>query len=531
MKILGIAYGAHSSGICLIEDGKILCCLEEERHNRIKQYVHYHNNWFRFPVDCLSELFNRQNYKFSDIDFISSHNSFEEICHVLSCVGINFNNKSKFIYVDHHDCHAFGAYFTSGFKEKCLNISMDGMGFGYSAKYYLGENNNLELISGLTSEMSSLGLYYSTLTDFLEFKRNKDEGKVVGMSSHGNFDKAYYDMFYDLISGEKYFTKHLSYKQMITDLYNSFFNIVGDNYWKNKKQDLAYNGQLAFENRIIEIINALHLEYPEFKKIVLSGGVFANIKLNKRLNDIDWVDEIFVMPPMGDEGIALGSCMFAYKKMNESFEPFKLSNVFFGSSYTTEECLQDWNDEELKVSKYKPENVALKLLKGEIIGFFQDGYEHGPRALGNRSILAHPGLETTYKKVNDRLERNDFMPFAPSVLFEKSNEVFLCEKSTYTGEFMTMLYDTNQEWINKIPAVVHPIDKTARAQIVRKENNPKFYEIINEFYKLSNIPLLLNTSFNIHEEPIVCKPSEAMKHLSNNIVDGLVINDLFFERK
>jgi len=204
--------------------------------------------------------------------------------------------------------------------------------------------------------------------------------------------------------------------------------------------------------------------------------------------------------------------------------------VFFGSEFSPVEVLEEWNDKKFKVVKYSASDVAQLLAEGEIVGFFQDGYEHGPRALGNRSILAHPGLNSTYKKVNDRLQRNDFMPFAPSALEEYASQVFLCDKSKYTGEFMTMLYDTREEWVTKIPAVVHPIDKTARAQIVRKEANPKYHELISEFFKLTGIPLILNTSFNVHEEPIVCKPSEAFKHLESGIVDGLVIGNLFFQK-
>lgn len=535
MKILGISYGAHSSSISLLENGKVVFCLEEERHSRVKPYVDFYNNWFRFPQMSLNELFGRIGIKWEDIDLVSSHNSFEEIQYVLSCVGISFEDPNKFFKFDHHECHALGAYYFSGFEEDCLNIVLDGAGFGASGKYYLGKNGELSLISeisgvGEEGSMASLGLFYSIVTDFLEFKRVKDEGKVVGMSSHGKFNQNYYDLFYDLIRGEGYHTRFISLDQMAKTLNQNFYNLIGGRYWKNEKQDLAYNAQLAFENRIVEIVESLHSEFPFARKLVLSGGVFANIKVNKRLNDLDWVDEVFVMPPMSDEGISVGSCIGAYRKMNSDFRPRKIQNVFWGSSFSSDEVISQWDDRKFMVKKYVVSDVAKSLSEGKIIGFFQDGYEHGPRALGNRSILAHPGLNSTYKKVNDRLQRNDFMPFAPSVLFEKAQEIFECSKSNYTGEFMTMLYDTKPDWIDRIPAVVHPIDKTARAQIVKFENNPKFHEVINEFYLLTGIPLLLNTSFNVHEEPIVCKPSEAFAHLETGIVDELVIGNLIFSK-
>ncbi len=536
MRILGIAYGAHNSGVCLLEDGKVLVSLEEERHSRIKPYVDFYNNWFRYPIQSLAELFGRMGYSWKDVDYVASHNSFEDVQSVLKCLAIDFVDRERFIWIDHHDCHAFGAFFSSGFQDDTLNLAIDGAGFGYSAKYYYGRDGHLELISGLTGHgeneesMASLGLYYSTVTDFLEFKRVKDEGKVVGMSSHGSFNPQFYQLFYDLIKGEGYHTRRISHATMIKELYQNFFNLVGDGFWKNKKQDLAFNAQLALETRVVEIVQALHEEFPNAEKIVLSGGVFANIKVNKRINDLEWVKEVFVMPPMGDEGISMGACMGAYKLLNPDYLPEGITNVFLGSSFSPVEVLDSWNDSKFTISKYSPTSVAKLIEQGNVIGFFQDGYEHGPRALGNRSIVAHPGLESTYKKVNDRLQRNDFMPFAPSVLAEHAQDIFKCEKSSFTGEFMTMLYDTKEDWVARIPAVVHPKDKTARAQIVREESNPKFHRLISEFYALSGIPLLLNTSFNVHEEPIVCKPQEAFRHLESGILDGLVIGDFFFKK-
>ena len=152
---------------------------------------------------------------------------------------------------------------------------------------------------------------------------------------------------------------------------------------------------------------------------------------------------------------------------------------------------------------YNKEEIAYDLRDGKVIGWFQGKSEHGPRALCNRSIIADPSVPGTYKKVNDRLQRNDNMPFAPVVIDKFADKVFNVTKSKYTAEFMTMLYDTNPEWHDKIPAVVHPIDKTARIQIVTENSNSKFYKLINEFNKATNIPVLLNTSFNVHGEPIV----------------------------
>jgi carbamoyltransferase len=232
---------------------------------------------------------------------------------------------------------------------------------------------------------------------------------------------------------------------------------------------------------------------------------------------------------MGDEGLPLGCALTVHKKLNPDFQPFKLTNTFLGTSYSDDEFEVD--ETKYNIRPLSNNQLSYELKEGKVIGWFQGRYEHGPRALCNRSIIADPSIPGTYKKVNDRLQRNDFMPFAPVVIDKYADKVFKADKSKYTAEFMTMLYDTHEDWIDKIPAVVHPIDKTARIQIVTDKSNHKFYNLINKFNELTGIPVLLNTSFNVHGEPIVCHPNEAFVHLDNNIVDILVINNKVYSKK
>ncbi len=374
------------------------------------------------------------------------------------------------------------------------------------------------------------------LTEFLGWKRLKDEGKVVGMSSHGSYFPDLYDVFDKCITIDGFLTDPDNSKIPLGGVYKDFYNLwfeeAGSKAFFNAKNNIAFNGQLVFEEKILQIINHLHFLYPHVKNIALAGGVFANIKVNKRINELSWVKEVFVAPPMGDEGLPLGSALTVYKQFNPDFKPFKLDNAFLGVEFTDQETEENyWDKEKFNRRPYNLEQVAWDLKEGKIIGWFQGRYEHGPRALCNRSIIADPSVPGTYKKVNDRLQRNDFMPFAPVVIDKYANQVFKVTKSAYTAEFMTMLYDTREEWVDKIPAVVHPIDKTARIQIVTESNNPKFYELINKFNDITNIPVLLNTSFNVHEEPIVCTPREGFVHLENGIVDMLVIGNYIFTKK
>lgn len=546
MKILSFVYGTHCSGVTLTENNNILYCYEEERFTRIKSSTDFDKTLFRFPYLCLNELFHKNSLDFKTIDYFlfpcdKTINS--EFLHKTLSEFIDISHlEGKIKFYDHHDAHCALAYYTSGFiKDKCLVVSMDGSGDGYSAKYYLGENNKLKYIDGITTECVSLGIFYCLLTEFLGFKRLKDEGKIVGMSSHGWFDEYIYKIFNEIIGEIEYVTtKKMPYGKNFTyifaEFYKKFFEFKGDVYFKDKLNlcNYAYTGQYIFEEKILQILNNLHKSYPEYKKLCLSGGVFANVKLNKKINELDWVDEVYITPPMGDEGLPLGACLLHQNE--EHKKVFRLKDVYFGSCYSEQE-INDTINITFKDFKIKNENldasrISQLLDEGNIIGLFQGRMEHGPRALGNRTILADASKKETYKKLNDRLQRNDFMPFAPVVLAKYADRVFDIKKSKYAAEFMTMLYDTKSEWQDRIPAAVHPIDKTARIQLVYEEKNKLLYDILVSFYNLTGIPVLVNTSFNIHEEPIVCWPENAVQHLVNGIVDYLIIeNKLYYLEK
>ena len=530
MRILSLCIPQHDTSVSLL-DGDNIFAYEEERHTRIRSYKSYHNNFISFPNTSFSYLNQKHNINNETIDYVTSFNS-DIIQFIKNQYNINID-ESKFIKVDHHESHAGLAYYWSNFKEDTLVIVLDGgADNNLYGRYYIGRDGDLIPVGNLPTDNVSFGLYYVMITEFLGFKRAKDEGKIVGMSSHGKYDDYLYNLFteYLKVDAETLLTPKIDYHSMVKDFYKKWFDMFGGNYWKNRSNDIAYNAQLVFEDQIINLVNGLKNKFPNVKNVALAGGVFANIKVNKRINDLDWVNEVFIAPPMGDEGLSLGSAYIAKSKLIPDFKPFELKNVFFGSEIETQE-LYNFDHNLFETQDYNPEKIAEQIAYGKVIGFIQGKYEHGPRALGARSILAHPGLDSTYKKVNDRLKRNDFMPFAPSVLSEKSDEIFNCNKSKYTGEFMTMLYDTKPEWQNRIPAVVHPIDKTARAQIVVKEKNPKYWEIINQFYQKTGIPLLLNTSFNTHGEPIVRTLEDGLKHLNNGIVDILVAENKIFLKK
>ena len=553
MRILSFVYGEHSCGLAVIENGRPKYCYEEERFARVKTSTDWKNLFFRLPILSMYELQYKNQENINDFDVylfpkISGDIGTKVNDYFLTKVSMECNFyidvdkiKSKSFEYDHHGSHCALAYYTSGFVDKkCLVVSIDALGSNYSAKYYLGESGKMKYIDGIEGGRVSFGMYYAMLTEFLGFQRLKDEGKVVGMSSHGKLTDEMITVFENVIGqldGIK--TRKLKDNfegQMFIDFYTEIFKKIGSRFYKNTStmNDIAATGQIVFENKVCELLNNLHDLYPEYDHVCLSGGIFANVKLNKRINELTWVKEVYITPVMGDEGLTLGSGLL-YNSINNNQDVFRLNDVYFGSGYSERE-IQDTIKCENFVDKIVCEdldidNVARLLDQQHIIGLFQGRMEYGPRALGNRTILADARKVEAYDKLNDRLNRNDCMPFAPVVLEEYADDIFKIEKSRYTADFMTMLYDTRVDWHDRIPSALHPIDKTARIQIVYQEKNKLLYDILKSFYIRTSVPVLINTSFNVHEEPIVCWPENAMNHLVNGIVDYLIIENKLYSLK
>jgi carbamoyltransferase len=531
-KILGIIGGQHSCSIAYIENNEIKVVLEEERLIRQKPYLDLEGDFFRFPLQSLQELINRYNVDLSQVDYFTSFLKYDVVKQILKQT-VDFDlPENKFIKTEHHETHCALAYYLSNFQDDTLVVAIDGSGEHHSAKYYVGTNGNMEYIDGIELNRKSLGLFYAAITELIGFKRLKDEGKTVGMAGHGNFWKEVYDAFDKSITVTDIKTDLAEFNDphdlaggsIFKEVMTNFFDVVGSKVWKPAIKDVALAGQLVLEEKTLQILNNLRKRYPHIRKIALAGGIFANVRMNKRINELEWVDEIFIAPPMGDEGLALGSALIVFKQLHPEFKPVRLDNVFFGTEYNEEE-INNAAREILGTYNYIPLNIDFitSLLNNQkIIGLFQGKFEHGPRALGNRTIMCDATHPDTYDVINGRLKRNDFMPFAPAVLDEDADILFEVSKSRYAAEFMTLCFNTRDEWKDKLPTVVHPVDKTARVQIVTENSNPLFYKILKSYKEKTGIGCLVNTSFNVHNEPIVNRPVEAFVHLKNNIIDYLV---------
>jgi carbamoyltransferase len=527
-KILGFIAGAHSCGACYIVNGKLVAVIEEERLTRIKPHVDFDNNFERYPVQSINCLKDRHGLVLDEVDYFTSFFPKQTGIEIFKAMCGYEIADDKYIHIDHHESHAILSYYTSGFQDDTLVFCADASGGvnGHSSRTYLGSKGVMYYLDGITTKRKSIGHFYASITEFLGYKRLKDEGKVVGLSGHGRFWKDLYDTWDSVLEIEGTKTSEDNHPieagGVYYDLYTKFFQRFGSMFWKSKQtlQDIAFTGQLLFEDKVIELIQNLHKKAPHTRKIALSGGIFANVKLNKRINELEEFDEIYVLPPMGDEGLAYGCALGVMARLEGDFKPFILNDVFLGNEYTKEEILA--SSEGFTRVDLDLDLIGSLLMNKKILGLYQGRSEHGPRALGNRSIICDCTHEETYGILNGKLERNDYMPFAPAILDEDVDRVFHLNKSKYTSEFMTLLVDTKDEWKDKIPTVVHPIDKTARIQMVTSNSNPLFYQILKKYKELSGVGILVNTSFNVHNEPIVERPQEAFNHLRNGIIDYLV---------
>lgn len=526
--IIGLNVSSHDTTVAYIKDGEIKYLLEEEKLVGKKSCY----NLDAAPEKALKILKEKENITLENCDYIAYASPIIRswFRNVISN-NVDYFSTKTFSY-SHHKCHAIGAYLTSGFEGKTISLSLDGKGNHSRGKIYICENGEYEQVNSLSiASTSSIAGLWGASTMYLGWKPLKDEGKVVGLAGYGKFSKEVYDILKSCI----YYENNLSFGPAEWENLLHFCFVKNmSNRFKEKefRQDFAYTLQYYTEEMMYKYLRDISKKYPSYRKICFSGGLFANVKLNQFINNLSLFDEIYIHPAMGDSGLALGAALCCAKQIKEYDLPKKINNCFYGESHNQ----SDWDEElnkhkdKISIEKYDIKKIASLINEGYIVGLFLGRTEYGPRSLGNRSIVVRPTDKETHKKLNERLRRTEIMPFAPAVLSEYVDEIFESCKSKYTAEFMTLCYNVNKNWLDKIPAVVHEIDGTARPQIVIKENNKHFHDLISEYYSLSNIPVVLNTSFNAHGEPINNYPYQVMKHLLDDSVDYIVTEDYIIKK-
>lgn len=483
MRILGIQCG-HDASAAVVEDGEVIWAIEEERLTGYKKHG-------GFPANAILRI--SKELKCSPWDYdkvmVASPSYHWGRMHSAD------TNKYLDMYPDaeiiqHHEAHAAVAYSWSGFDE-CTVLTLDGGGDNYFGSINYCKDGKMERIYSLRKdECEAFGMFYYYVTESLGFIPNRHEGKVMGLAAHGK-DIGIFDGLFRADG------------QMIkTDGGRNDYVVFGRlNQLAGKqvlKQDIAASCQKHFEEVLLKWV------FDNTKgKLAVSGGCFANVLANMKI--AQGVEDFYCVPPMLDGGLSVGAALMGLPKIPVKYR----ENVYLGPS------------QEARVKK-TPSQVAGMVATGMIVGLHQGRMEFGPRALGNRTILADPREKDINAWLNKRLGRTEFMPFAPVILEEHADSILEnYNKGKLNGPFMTSCWKVKEEWKEKIPAVVH-VDGTVRPQVIKRETNPFYYDIVNEFYKTTGIPALINTSLNGHEDPIVCFNREADFALSAGRIDAIV---------
>tara|TARA_Y100001968_G_C19444518_1_gene764515 strand:+ start:348 stop:2093 length:1746 start_codon:yes stop_codon:yes gene_type:complete len=576
MNILGIYDGGHNANASVVSNGKVVAAVEEERFSRVKNqngiplasikyclefcnkevdaialafekpstlhkrsinsYIESINNGFIERLKC--ETFEGEKftpYEFLMLPYSSQKHRLDNIKNVLSSLGID-SKKVQTYFTNHHLAHASSAYYISPFDD-CLIVTLDGKGDDLCGFVGTGLEGKINSI-GSTNYIHSICVTYQQITKICGFKPVRHEGKITGLAAFGRpnekliqaLKKITYSKNGEWYSNLNYLNKlgpypHVMRNENFEFIRNTLKSI--SNKWN--KVDIAASVQKYFENEITAYID-FHMKKEAKEKIILAGGAFANVKLNQAIYELDSVKEIYIHPAMTDAGLGVGSALMVANQ-HKKYPITPLLNVFLGPEYSNSKIEETLN--KYKVNYYKPDNINLeianKLFNQKIVARFDGRLEYGPRALGNRSILFQATDITANDWLNKKLKRTEFMPFAPITLLEYFNECYEnISKELNTYQFMTITVNCSKKMKEQSPAVVH-VDGTARPQLVNKLNNPDLHEILSNYYKLSGIPSLINTSFNPHEEPIVCSPEDALKAFIDCNLDYLQIGSFLIK--
>ncbi len=569
--ILGINSNHADSSACIIVNGKIVAAAEEERFNRIK-------HWAGFPENAISYCLEDSGIKFKDIEevaintnplsnfgpkifyFLKNYILGKKKLEILKRYKNKFNlkltlkekfgsnEKIKIRYIDHHLSHISSAFYPSGFKN-CLAVSIDGFGDFSSLVVAQCSNQKIKIIKKLLFP-NSLGVFYESMTQLAGFDKYGDEYKLMGLSAYG--EPKYYEVlkkncFIDEnifklnLKMYEFHKKNFSYNfenepnqrfLLNRDIYKKLDK--SENFILNKKdfaKNIACSAQKIFEEALFEIINQ---HKGKNENLVLSGGCALNSLANGKLNESKIFKNIFVPFCPGDNGGSIGAALYLLKKNYPKIKTKNLQNPYLGKKYDKKEIISALDIYKSKIEYQliddsdELNNLVCKyLIQERIIGWFQDRMEFGPRALGNRSIISSPIGPNIKNLINSKIKlRENFRPFAPSILEENVSDWF--EKHV-TSNYMSFVSKIKKEKKNLIPAVTH-VDGTGRLQTVNSHQNKKFYNLIKKFYEISNVPILLNTSFN-ENEPIVMSPENALECYLRTEMDFLVIDNFFINKK
>ena len=564
MNILGLNYFYHDSTACVVSNGNLLIAIEEERLTRQK-------HTYQFPTNAIQRCLTEAGLRPGDIDAIAVSAQPEldwgkklaycarhfprslpllkyeinlwryrtgEFNQWMNSVWPSGKPRPEVHFVQHHLSHAAGTFFVSPYESAAI-LSLDGSGEWASSM--LGRGRGLEVETFSTSYFpNSLGSVYEAVTQFCGFQNCYDEGKTMGLAPLGDAS-VHKDVVDKIITvnpdgtiavDTSYFKFQYWEKELCGP---KFYETFGKPRTKNEGgfEDRHLNTAAAFqhvlEEKCLQLARVLKQRTNE-RNLIVAGGVALNSVMNGRLIRESEFDDIYVMPAAGDNGSAIGAAYYVHNGIHRKPRTFVHDNPYVGTEYSNEFIGKLLKECKLPAEYHEDiEQVTAKLLaEGNIVGWFQGRMEIGPRALGNRSILADPTRPYMKDKINAEVKhREAFRPFAPSTLVEERQRYF---DLAVEDPFMLKVCNVLPEAKATLPAITH-VDGTARLQTVREESNPRYYKLISEFGKLSGVPVLLNTSFNIMGEPIVEAPINAIRCFFSTGIDCLVIGNYLVKKR
>src|SRR5712691_5960813 len=540
MYILGINGGVRSNNqdasASLLKDGQLIAAAEEERFLKIKFATGV------LPRNAIEFCLQFANISIQDVSYVVFPGiTYNDTTRILETYFIfNFGFCPKVKVVDHHMAHAASVYYTSGFNESMI-ITADLTGDGKSTTLCYGSNDTISVLREF-KRPDSLGIFYSMITQYLGFQRDSEEYKVMGLSAYGNNNGAKNYDFTWLLS---YNNRDVGNYSLNTDylnvnennrtpprqepLYSEKFvsrlnnkprrleNMPIDGYYK----DIARSAQEHLEKVALNLLEYLY-DKTHSQNLCLAGGVALNVLMNQKLMESKFVENVHLTSVPGDNGLSLGAAILVAKE--NGFKIDKYQNPFWGPEYTNGQIEYVLTRAKVRFERVKDisKEVAHLVAKGKIIGWFQGRMELGARALGSRSILSDPRDKTMKDRLNKHIKfREDFRPFAPSVLEERSPEYFM---NCRYAPFMAITYNVRPDKVKEIPTPTH-VDNTARIQTVAKGQNGLYYDLISNFEMETGVPVITNTSLNVMNQPICLSPVDALSTFYGTGMDGIAIGD------
>jgi carbamoyltransferase len=564
MHILGISCFYHDAAAALVRDGQLIAAAEEERFSRRK-----HD--FGWPAGAIAYCLREAGITINDVDHVVFYEKpilkFERIlsCYIstwpMSYIAFakalplwlkdrlwlkdhiqkQLGTDHEILFAEHHMSHAASAFLVSPFEEATV-LTLDGVGEWTTTTMGWGRGSEIQLTREIRFP-HSLGLFYSAITAYLGFEVNDAEWKVMGLAPYGK--STLVEPCRQLIRTQpdgsfalnmRYFAHHYSAQRMFNRRFEQLFGQpqrVPEAEIGEFHQDIARSGQHVFEEVAVNLARAAHELHPS-DNLCLAGGCALNTVANWKIMEQTPFKRLFVQPAAGDSGGAVGAAFYIYNTVLGNPREFTLRDVYLGPAFDEAEMETALRAAGTQVRWEKLPRVELLqrtaavLRDDKVIGWFQGRMEFGPRALGCRSILANPMNPEMKKIVNSKIKfREYFRPFAPAVLRERADEFF--EMNGQESPFMLLVPPVRADKRAVIPAVTHA-DGTGRVQTVVRETNEKFYELIQQFAGLTGVPVLLNTSFNVRGEPIVCTPQDAVNCFLKTGLDYLVLGNILIRK-